>query len=86
MSDKIEESASLWDNVNLRNKVLEVAIPKTLQAAVALEVIKSRLPLAYAKALFASNLASRFIYTYGLNTPEFAFFEFVQANIGTGAV
>lgn len=78
LSDSIEASASLWENVKLRNKVLRNAIPKVLQDTIGFETILDRLPATYTRALFASHLSSRFIYASGLHTPEFAFFEFVQ--------
>jgi glutamate dehydrogenase len=46
-----------------------------------LDVVVSRIPEKYCRALFGSRLASRFIYESGLNTPEFAFFEFVTKSI-----
>ena len=46
-----------------------------------LDVVVSRIPEKYCRAIFGSRLASRFIYESGLNTPEFAFFEFVSKSV-----
>lgn len=79
LSARIEESESLWSNESLRVVTLRDAIPKTLATLVGTtEDVILRLPENYLRALFGSRLASRFIYEHGLNTPEFAFFEFVS--------
>jgi len=44
------------------------------------EILK-RVPDNYARAIFAAYLASHFVYKYGLNASEFAFFEFIQSDI-----
>jgi glutamate dehydrogenase len=56
------------------------AIPIQLQELVpgGLETILSRLPDNYVKAYFCCHLASHFVYKYGLNAGEFAFFEFID--------
>ena len=58
LQDQLEES-ELWNNVAIRKQVLSHAIPPTLQAEVPLDTLLERLPLAYAKSLFASYIASR---------------------------
>lgn len=40
------------------------------------EVLSARLPDSYIRAIFGAYLASHFTYQYGLNAPEFAFFDF----------
>jgi glutamate dehydrogenase len=43
-----------------------------------LDRVTARIPPKYCRAIFGSRLASRFVYQCGLETPEFAFFEFVS--------
>ena len=59
-------------------QVLRAAVPKTLQKAVTVDQLQERLPETYLRALFASYLSSRFVYSYGMDTSEFALFEYVQ--------
>lgn len=74
------QSTSLWSNVLLRKCILMEALPKILLETVVggLEVLLQRIPEAYMKAIFGSYLASRFIYHYGLESNQFAFFEFMS--------
>ena len=58
--------------------MLRNAIPKTLAATIGFETVLSRTPESYARALFASHIASRFVYTAGLTQSDFAFYEFVE--------
>jgi len=78
LRDSIGQSEVLWGNEDLRNKVLRAAVPKTLQKAVTVDQLQERLPETYLRALFASYLSSRFVYSYGMDTSEFALFEYVQ--------
>ena len=72
------QSSKLWDNVELRHKVFDASLPQCLLQLLGRETILGRLPETYTRSLFASQLASRFIYNAGLSAPEFAFYEFVQ--------
>ena len=54
------------------------AVPKTLQTVVSLNKLQDRLPDTYLKALFASYLASRFVYSNDLDSSDFSFFEYIQ--------
>ena len=56
-----------------------MCLPKCLVALLSRDVILKRLPESYTLAVFASQLANRFIYQVGLAAPEFAFYEFVQS-------
>ena len=66
--------------------MLRNAIPKTLVELIAgtnadaagFETVVKRIPESYARALFASHLASRFVYSSGLAQSDFAFYEFVE--------
>ena len=80
LSASIERSDSLWHNAPLRASVLRGALPAALvELAGGADVVIGRLPENYCRALFGSSLASRFVYAKGLETPEFAFFEYVDA-------
>eukprot|EP01102_Stenamoeba_stenopodia_P010931 TRINITY_DN3333_c0_g1_i1.p1 TRINITY_DN3333_c0_g1~~TRINITY_DN3333_c0_g1_i1.p1 ORF type:complete len:1413 (-),score=426.56 TRINITY_DN3333_c0_g1_i1:107-4300(-) len=77
LNDLIQDS-SLWNNLNMRSKVLAEAIPRTLIDLLGLETILKRVPENYVRAIFGAYLASRYVYQHGLNANEFAFFEFMQ--------
>jgi len=70
--------SSLWDNVTLRKKVVANACPRILVSKLGIDTLLSRVPEAYLQAMFGAHLASTFIYKYGLHTPEFAFFDFMD--------
>jgi glutamate dehydrogenase len=70
--------SSLWDNVDLRKKVIANACPKILVQKFGIDTILARVPESYLQAIFGANLASTFIYKYGLKTSEFAFFDFMD--------
>ncbi|KAL5039431.1 NAD-dependent glutamate dehydrogenase [Batrachochytrium dendrobatidis] len=71
------QHTTLWDNVPLRKVVLNEAFPKTLLEKVGLDTLLKRVPESYVKAIFGSFLASRFVYRYGVEPSQFAFFEFM---------
>jgi glutamate dehydrogenase len=71
------QHTSLWDNVPLRKVVLEEAFPNMLLKQVGLENLMKRVPENYVRAIFGSYLASRFVYKYGTEPSQFAFFEFM---------
>lgn len=73
------QHTSLWDNMVLRKAVLNEAFPKLLIETVGLDTLMSRVPENYVQAIFGSYLASRFVYKYGIEPSQFAFFEFIQA-------
>lgn len=78
LSVKIQDSR-LWENAKLRDVIFADGFPAVLLNKVPREELLRRLPESYTRAFFASQLASRFVYTVGLNAPEFAFYEFVEA-------
>jgi len=83
LNDQIENSA-LYENMHLRLNIFKRVIPLTLQQLIPLEEIINRLPENYARAIFSAYLASSFVYRFGLQPSEFAFFEFVEEmNSGT---
>lgn len=71
--------SSLWDNKSLREKVIGAAVPKNLITKLGLDTLMSRVPEAYLKAIFGAHLACNFVYSNGLNSGEFGFFEFMQS-------
>ncbi|TYZ65267.1 hypothetical protein PybrP1_002514 [[Pythium] brassicae (nom. inval.)] len=78
LSVKIQDSR-LWANHALRDVIFADGFPAVLLAMVPRDELLRRLPETYTRAFFASQLASRFVYTVGLSAPEFAFYEFVEA-------
>ncbi|RLN49732.1 hypothetical protein BBJ29_004568 [Phytophthora kernoviae] len=81
LSAKVQHSA-LWENKALREKIFADGFPEMLLSRTSKEDLLSRLPESYTRAFFASQLASRFIYSVGLGAPEFSFYEFVQELVG----
>lgn len=85
VSDKINtlndmiQTSSLWDKPELRQKVLLKALPQLLIDKVGgLDTLLQRVPESYIRAIFGAYLASRYVYSCGLNASEFAFFEFME--------
>ncbi|KAJ2878132.1 NAD-dependent glutamate dehydrogenase [Coemansia asiatica] len=72
------ESTNLWDNVALRRLIMREALPKRLLKEVELDTVLERVPLNYLKAIFGAYLASHFVYEYGADPGQFAFFEFMS--------
>jgi len=77
LNDAISESKLYDVNNELRNTVMSRAVPKKLQELLGLEEVIKRLPDNYGKAMFGAWVAAHFVYAYGLNASEFAFFEFI---------
>lgn len=84
VSDKINDmnhfiaESDLYQNDRIKRNVLSLAIPDKLLELVGLEQCIQRVPDAYLKSIFATYLASRYIYENGLASNEFAFFKFMQ--------
>lgn len=81
LNAELQQADNLWNNVPLRLLVLSEAIPKLLVDLVGgdLSTIIARLPETYLKALFGASLASRFVYEQGINSNQFAFFEYMTS-------
>ncbi|MFW6160850.1 MAG: NAD-glutamate dehydrogenase domain-containing protein, partial [Acidobacteriota bacterium] len=77
VTDAIYQS-DLDRNKELFNNVIKCCCPMILVEEIGLEKILQRVPDSYLKAIFASRLASRYIYTYGLEANEINFFNFLQ--------
>lgn len=71
------QNTSLYQNEDLRRCVLNEALPDLLTKKLGLETILKKVPDNYLKSFFGCFLASRFIYKYGINPSQFAFFEFM---------
>ncbi|CAB4378082.1 unnamed protein product [Rhizophagus irregularis] len=72
------QQSSLWSNEPLRKTVLRDAFPQLLLDRLGLDTLLERVPEPYVKAIFGSYLASKFVYKYGTNPSQFAFFEFMS--------
>lgn len=77
LNDQIQ-SSPLLDDVTLRRRVLSETCPAALLEVVDLETILARLPDNYQRAAVGSHLASRYIYTQGLQANEVSFVSFLQ--------
>lgn len=74
LDEKLQHS-DLWENENIRKGVLKNALPKLLLEKIGLDTIISRVPENYLRAIFGSYLASRFVYEFGSQPSQFAFFD-----------
>lgn len=80
LSDDLANSKELWnDDVTFRNAVLIDALPPLLLKAIGLDKILSRVPESYLRALFATHLASHFVYTKGIDYNPAKFLEFISS-------
>ena len=65
------DKSELFENVELRKKVLLSYIPKSLSSEIGIDKLMQRIPLNYQKAIFCKELARQFVYTKGVDaTPE----------------
>jgi glutamate dehydrogenase len=71
-------SSALFENEALFQSVVECCCPAVLIEHVGFKTILQRVPKAYLKAVFASRLASRYVYENGLDANEIHFYNFVQ--------
>ena len=85
LSRKINEVADavyasdLFKNKRLFKKVIECCCPRTLIDTIGFAAILKRIPDPYLKAVFASRLASRYVYTFGIEADEINFYEYIQS-------
>jgi len=73
--DEELQQSDLWKNDKIRRSVLQDALPGLLLDKVGLETIMERVPDAYLRAIFGSFLASRFVYEFGSEPSQFAFYD-----------
>ena len=89
LSDKLSEKinfmkrqifeSSLYQNIELRDKILKKSLPPLLLDLLGYEKIVERVPSAYLQSIFATYIAAHFVYRCGLSTTsEFAFYEFMN--------
>jgi len=80
--DEELQHSELWTNETIRYGVLRDALPALLLEKIGLETIVSRVPENYLRAIFGSYLASRFVYEFGGQPSQFAFFDFMSKRMG----
>ncbi len=73
--DEELQQSDLWKDEKIRKSVLRDALPKLLLDKIGLEVIIERVPDAYLRSIFGSFLASRFVYEFGSEPSQFAFYD-----------
>lgn len=78
LDEELQNFNELWNNEALRMAIFKEALPKTLQQKIGLDHILARVPDKYLKSIFGSYMASRFVYEYGANPSQFAFFDFMN--------
>ncbi|KAI0440858.1 NAD-specific glutamate dehydrogenase [Xylaria telfairii] len=76
--DEELQRSDLWNNDKIRRSVLADALPKLLLNKLGLDAIIERVPDAYLRAIFGSYLASRFVYEFGSQPSQFAFYDFMS--------
>jgi glutamate dehydrogenase len=77
IKDAISQS-DLWQDRVLLRKVTSCCIPAVLLEKIGFARILKRVPMTYLKALFASELASRYVYKHGLDANEINFYTFLE--------
>jgi len=77
IKDAVRESDLIKDKTLLK-KVIEMGVPKSLIELVGVNRIISKLPENYLRALFASRLAGRYVYSHGLEANEIDFYRFLE--------
>ncbi|GMG60174.1 unnamed protein product [Ambrosiozyma monospora] len=79
LADELSSSKELWnDDVTFRNNVLKDALPKLLLNEIGIDGILKNVPTAYLRAIFATRLASEFVYTRGIDANPAKFLEYIS--------
>jgi glutamate dehydrogenase len=88
LTDKISEkinaiteainASNLFKDEALFRKVIECCCPRVLIDQVGFDKILQRVPQRYLEAIFASRLASRYVYKYGLDANEIDFYGYLR--------
>lgn len=79
LADELANSNELWnDDQAFRNAVLVDSLPPLLLKAIGIKDILQRVPETYLRALFATRLASRFVYSRGIDSNPAKFLEFIS--------
>lgn len=71
-------ASDLDKNKTLFRQVISCCLPSVLLEKIGFERLLQRLPESYKRALFASYLASRYVYKYGLDANEVNFTSFIS--------
>jgi len=77
ITDAIYKS-DLFNEKLLFRKFIECCCPSALIKQVGFDEILKRVPDSYLGAIFASHLASRFVYQHGLDANEINFYDFIK--------
>ncbi|OAR00895.1 hypothetical protein LLEC1_00650 [Akanthomyces lecanii] len=77
LDEKLQKS-DMWTNEEIRYGILKDALPKLLLDKIGLDTIIQRVPESYLRSIFGSYLASRFVYEFGAEPSQFAFFDFMS--------
>jgi glutamate dehydrogenase len=77
IKDAVSRS-DLVKDMALFKKVTSCCIPSVLVEEIGFAKLLKRVPGPYLKAVFASQLASRYVYRYGLSADELTFYEFLN--------
>jgi len=75
--DAIYQS-DLINTRDLLEKAIECCSPPILVKTIGMDKILKRIPASYLKAVFASRLASRYVYKFGLDADEINFYGFLK--------
>jgi glutamate dehydrogenase len=79
LADELASSQELWnDDKEFRNAVLFDALPPLLIEQIGIDSILTRVPEAYLKAIFATHLGSKFVYSRGIDSNPARFMEFIS--------
>jgi glutamate dehydrogenase len=76
--DEELQHSDLWGDEKIRRSVLADALPRLLLDKIGLDTIMERVPDPYLRAIFGSYLASRFVYQYGSEPSQFAFYDYLS--------
>ncbi|MGB9765270.1 MAG: NAD-glutamate dehydrogenase domain-containing protein [Candidatus Saccharicenans sp.] len=77
IKDAIRESDLIKDKALLK-KVVESGVPQSLVQLVGINRLMAKIPENYLRALFASRLAGRYVYSHGLDSNEVDFYKFIE--------
>merc|ERR1719326_1993916 len=77
LTDMVDGSP-IYDNAQIRDKVLSEAIPTSLQNLLGFNTVVERVPEPHLRATFAMHLASQYVYTHGSEPNPYQFYEFMK--------
>jgi glutamate dehydrogenase len=77
VTDAVYES-ELYENKEFFENIIEGCCPDVLIKHVGFKAIMERVPDLYLRAIFASRLASRYVYKFGLDANEIDFHDYVR--------